>query len=51
MRQLSRLLGYIRPYSLQFGVSVLLMAAVGLLESFRILGRKAQEDLVLIRET
>jgi ATP-binding cassette, subfamily B, bacterial MsbA len=37
MRQLSRLLGYIRPYSLQFGVSVLLMAAVGLLESFRIL--------------
>ena len=37
MRQLSRLLGYIRPYSLQFGVSVLLMASVGLLESFRIL--------------
>jgi subfamily B ATP-binding cassette protein MsbA len=37
MRQLSRLLAYIRPYSLQFGASVLLMAAVGLLESFRIL--------------
>lgn len=37
MRQLSRLLGYIRPYSLQFGISVLLMASVGLLESFRIL--------------
>jgi ATP-binding cassette, subfamily B, bacterial MsbA len=37
MRQLNRLLGYIRPYSLQFSVSVVLMAAVGLLESFRIL--------------
>jgi ATP-binding cassette, subfamily B, bacterial MsbA len=37
MRQLSRLLGYIRPYLLQFSVSVLLMAGVGLLESFRIL--------------
>lgn len=37
MRQLKRLLGYIRPYWLQFSVSVLLMAAVGLLESFRIL--------------
>jgi subfamily B ATP-binding cassette protein MsbA len=37
MRQLNRLLGYIRPYLLQFSVSVLLMAGVGLLESFRIL--------------
>jgi ATP-binding cassette, subfamily B, bacterial MsbA len=37
MRQLIRLLGYIRPYWVQFSVSVLLMAAVGLLESFRIL--------------
>lgn len=37
MRQLSRLLGYIRPYLLPFSISVLLMAAVGLLESFRIL--------------
>lgn len=37
MRQLKRLLGYIRPYWLQFSISVLLMAAVGLLESFRIL--------------
>lgn len=37
MRQLTRLLGYIRPYLLQFSVAVLLMAAVGLLESFRIL--------------
>src|SRR5690348_9435708 len=37
MRQLSRLLGYIRPYILQFSASVVLMAAVGLLESFRIL--------------
>ena len=31
MRQLTRLLGYLRPYSLHFGVSVLLMAAVGAL--------------------
>jgi ATP-binding cassette, subfamily B, bacterial MsbA len=37
MRQLTRLLGYIRPYLFQFSVAVLLMAAVGLLESFRIL--------------
>jgi len=37
MRQLTRLLGHIRPYLLQFSVSVLLMAGVGLLESFRIL--------------
>jgi ATP-binding cassette, subfamily B, bacterial MsbA len=37
MRQLTRLLGYIRPYLLHFSVAVLLMAAVGLLESFRIL--------------
>src|SRR5215472_553070 len=37
MRQLTRLLGYIRPYSLQFGVSVVLMAAVGALEAFRLL--------------
>src|SRR5215813_5353505 len=37
MRQLGRLLSHLRPYSLQFSVSVLLMAAVGLLEAFRIL--------------
>ena len=37
MRQLNRLLGHIRPYLLPFSVSVLLMAGVGLLESFRIL--------------
>ncbi len=37
MRQLTRLLGYIRPYSLQFAVSVVLMAAVGALEAFRLL--------------
>jgi ATP-binding cassette, subfamily B, bacterial MsbA len=37
MRQLTRLLGFLRQYSLQFGVSVILMAAVGALEGFRIL--------------
>lgn len=37
MHQLRRLLGYLRPYSLQFLVSVLLMAAVGALEAFRLL--------------
>src|SRR5579864_564246 len=37
MRQLTRLFGYIRPYWLQFGVSVVLMAAVGALEAFRLL--------------
>jgi ATP-binding cassette, subfamily B, bacterial MsbA len=37
MRQLTRLMGYIRPYSLQFAVSVLLMAAVGALDAFRVL--------------
>ena len=37
MRQLTRLLGYIRPYLLPFSASVVLMAGVGLLESFRIL--------------
>jgi ATP-binding cassette, subfamily B, bacterial MsbA len=37
MHQLRRLLSHLRPYSLQFSVAVLLMAAVGLLEAFRIL--------------
>ena len=37
MQQLRRLLGYLRPYSLQFMASVLLMAAVGALEAFRLL--------------
>src|SRR6185437_1912933 len=37
MRQLTRLLGYIRPYLFAFSASVVLMAGVGLLESFRIL--------------
>src|SRR5215813_8667391 len=32
-----RLLGYIRPYSLQFFASVMLMAAVGALHAFRLL--------------
>src|SRR5215472_15117242 len=37
MRQLMRLLSYIRPYSFQFLVSVVLMAAVGALDAFRVL--------------
>ncbi|HEY6351533.1 MAG TPA: ABC transporter ATP-binding protein [Candidatus Angelobacter sp.] len=37
MKQLMRLLSYIRPYSLQFSGSVVLMAAVGALDAFRLL--------------
>jgi ATP-binding cassette, subfamily B, bacterial MsbA len=37
MRQLTRLLRYVRPYSAHVLASVLLMAAVGLLEAFRLL--------------
>ncbi|HEY6305973.1 MAG TPA: ABC transporter ATP-binding protein [Candidatus Angelobacter sp.] len=37
MRQLTRLMGYVRPYSLQFAAAVVLMAAVGALEAFRVL--------------
>src|SRR5215813_10330034 len=37
MQQLRRLLSHLRPYSLQFSASIVLMAAVGLLEAFRIL--------------
>jgi len=37
MRQLGRLLGYVRPYGLQLGASVLLMALVGLFDASRIL--------------
>ncbi|MBZ5533704.1 MAG: ATP-binding cassette domain-containing protein [Acidobacteriia bacterium] len=37
MRQLTRLLGYLRPYVVQFSAGVLLMAAVGALEGFRIM--------------
>ena len=37
MRQLFRLLKYIRPYSLQLLASVVLLAAVGLLDAFRVL--------------
>ena len=36
MRQLRRLLGHLRPYSLQFSASVLLLAAVGALDAFRV---------------
>ena len=37
MHQLRRLLSHLRPYSLQFSVSVLLMAAVGALGAFPVL--------------
>jgi subfamily B ATP-binding cassette protein MsbA len=37
MRQLLRLLRYIRPYSLHLLASVVLLAAVGLLDAFRVL--------------
>jgi subfamily B ATP-binding cassette protein MsbA len=37
MPQLTRLLRYIRPYWLQFFLSVMLMAVVGLLDAFRVL--------------
>src|SRR5215467_16207038 len=37
MKQLMRLLSYIRPYSFQFFASVVLMAAVGALDAFRLL--------------
>jgi subfamily B ATP-binding cassette protein MsbA len=37
MQQLRRLLAYLRPYTFQFLASVLLMAAVGALEAFRLL--------------
>ncbi len=37
MRQLFRLLRYIRPYSLQLLASVVLLAAVGLFDAFRVL--------------
>lgn len=37
MKQLMRLLSYLRPYSFQFFASVVLMAAVGVLEAFRLL--------------
>lgn len=37
MRQVMRLLGYLRPYSVQFLVSVVLMAAVGALDAFRVI--------------
>ena len=37
MRQLARLVRYVRPYSVQLIVSVVLMAMVGLLDAFRVL--------------
>ncbi|HLW53314.1 MAG TPA: ABC transporter ATP-binding protein [Candidatus Angelobacter sp.] len=37
MQQLKRLLSHLRPYSLQFAASVVLMAIVGALDAFRVL--------------
>src|SRR5689334_8089159 len=47
MRQLWRLLRYIRPYTLQLLVSVILLAAVGLLGAFRLLLVRPIFDRVL----
>ncbi len=47
MTKYLRLLRYLRPYSLQAFLSVLLMAAVGLLEAFRLLLIKPIFDRVL----
>ena len=47
MKQLMRLLGYIRPYSFQFSASVVLMAAVGALDAFRLLLLRPIFDSVL----
>jgi subfamily B ATP-binding cassette protein MsbA len=47
MRQLLRLLHYIRPYTLQLLVSVVLLAAVGLLGAFRVLLVRPIFDRVL----
>ncbi len=37
MRQLKRLIVFLRPYSLQFFASVALMAVVGAMDAFRVL--------------
>ena len=47
MTKYFRLLRYLRPYSLQALLSVILMAAVGLLEAFRLLLIKPIFDHVL----
>ena len=49
MRQLTRLLGYMRPYFLPFAVSVLLLAAVGALGAFPFLLLGPIIDRVLTR--
>jgi subfamily B ATP-binding cassette protein MsbA len=51
MRQLGRLLRYVRPYWLQLSVSVVLMALVGLFDAFRILLVGPMLDRVLRPET
>lgn len=47
MKQLMRLLSFIRPYSFQFTASVILMAAVGALDAFRLLLLRPIFDSVL----
>jgi len=47
MKQLTRLLSYIRPYSFQFFASAVLMAAVGALDAFRLLLLRPIFDSVL----
>src|SRR5271154_6559929 len=47
MTRFFRLLGYVRPYTFQALLSVILMAAVGLLEAFRLLLIKPIFDRVL----
>ena len=51
MRQLGRLLRYVRPYWLQLATSVVLMALVGLFDAFRILLVGPMLDRVLRPET
>ena len=47
MKRLLRLLGYARPYTLQGLLSILFMAAVGLLDAFRLLLIRPIFDRVL----
>src|SRR5260370_8224216 len=47
MRQIKRLVGYIRPYGLRFSVSVILMAVVGACEALTALLIRPVFDSVL----
>ena len=51
MRQLTRLLRYVRPYGLQLAASIVLMALVGLFDAFRLLLIGPMLDRVLRPET